>query len=44
MTCLDDMDESMKEKVDFVIDAGKLSGNASTLVYLDGKEVDVKKR
>ncbi len=44
MTCLDDLDDSIKQKVDFIIDSGLVEGHASTLVFLNGKEVDVKER
>jgi len=44
MTCLDDLDSGISDKVDFVIDDGKLEGSASTIVFLDKEEVSVKER
>ncbi len=40
MTCLDDLDNSIGNKVDFVIDEGKLSGKASTVINLTKDEVE----
>ncbi|MBU0666563.1 MAG: L-threonylcarbamoyladenylate synthase [Nanoarchaeota archaeon] len=44
MTSIDNLDESIKNGVDFIFLNGKLTGKPSTLVFLDGKEVKVQER
>ena len=44
MVCVDDLDDTIKDKVDIIIDSGKLEGSASTIVFLDKEEVNVKER
>ena len=44
MTTLDNLDESVKQKVDFIIYEGEKSGRPSTVVKLFEKEVEVVER
>ena len=44
MTSLDDLDEQVKQKVDFVIYEGEKRGRPSTVVKLFEKEVEVVER
>lgn len=41
---IDELDESFKQEICFVVDQGELKGSASDIVYLDKDEVSVKKR
>ena len=44
MTSVDDLDSSIKAKVDFIIVDGVLNGSPSTLVHLDGDAPVIKER
>lgn len=44
ITEISEIEETMKEKVNFVIDGGKLEGSPSTLVDLSGDSIRIKKR
>lgn len=44
MTSADDMDKSMKPKVDFMIDEGVKKGRPSNVVFLDNTEVTIRER
>ena len=44
MTCLDDLDENIKKKVDFIVYDGPLKSRPSTIVHLETPDVEIKKR
>ena len=44
MTSLDDLDSSIKSKVDFIMYEGEKKGRPSKLVHLEGEEVEIKER
>lgn len=44
MTSVDNMDSNIKRQVDLVVDDGELEGSPSTLVFLNEREVNIKKR
>lgn len=44
MTSIDDLDTSIKSKVDFFIDEDEIRGKPSTIVFLDKEKVEIRKR
>jgi L-threonylcarbamoyladenylate synthase len=44
MTSLEDLDQDIKKKVDFIIYDGEIKGKPSTIIHLDSEEVKIKER
>jgi len=44
MTCLEDLDDEMKKKIDYIIYEGPIKGNPSTIVNLAKEKVEIKER
>ncbi len=44
MTSIEDLDNSIKSKVDFFIDDGEIRGKPSTIIFLDKEKIEIRKR
>jgi len=44
MTSLDNLDDDIREKVDFAIDEGEKKGKPSKIIHLEGEEVKIRER
>lgn len=44
MTSVEDLDDELKKKVDFLIDEGELKGRPSTIIHLDKKKIEIRER